>query len=161
MDHPLPPAGGRSGGRKLSPLQYALYLLRNRSRSKKEIATKLRDREYSDEDIAAATKDLERIGFLDDKKYATNYAQDKVRLYRRGRHRIALELIQKGVPKEIINEAVAAVESEQELEAARSLLASKERQWRDLTERKRFEKSVHLLQRRGFPGSIIRQLLKR
>ncbi len=147
--------------RPLPPLQYALYLLRNRARSKRDILVKLGDKGYEDSEITQTITDLERIGFLDDKKYAANYSHDKVRIYRRGRHRIALELIQKGIPKEIINEAVKAIEQGDELAAARSLLESKQKQWRDLTERKRFEKSVHLLQRRGFPGAVIREVLKK
>jgi len=147
--------------RPLPPLQYALYLLKNRSRSKREITVKLRDREYSDEEINQTVKDLEQIGFLDDKKYAANYAHDKVRIYRRGRHRIFLELLQKGVPKDLINEAIEQIEMPSELEAARSLLKSKERSWANLTERKRFERSISLLQRRGFPGAVIREVLKR
>ncbi len=147
--------------RPLPPLQYALYLLRNRARSKRDMLVKLRDKGYEDDQITKTIADLERIGFLDDQKYAANYSHDKVRLYRRGRHRIALELIQKGIPKEIINEAVGAIDQEEELAAARSLLESKQRSWRELTERKRFEKSVHLLQRRGFPGTLIREVLKK
>lgn len=152
-----PPAGG---GRKLPPLQYALYLLRNRARSKRDMLVKLRDKGYEGDEIDTTVKKLEKIGFLDDQKYAASYSHDKIRIYRRGRHRIALELIQKGIPKELINEAIGAIEPEEELTAAQSLLKSKEQQWRNLTERKRFEKSVHLLQRRGFPGTVIREVLK-
>ena len=147
--------------RPLPPLQYALYLLRNRARSKRDMLVKLRDKGYDDEAIKTTVEKLEKIGFLDDQKYATNYSRDKVVIYRRGRHRIALELMQKGIPKEIINQATGAIEPDEELAAARSLLQSKERQWRDLTDRKRFEKSVILLQRRGFPGTVIREVLKK
>jgi regulatory protein len=146
--------------RPLPPLQYALYLLKNRSRSRKEITVKLRDKGYSDEEIGQTVSDLERIGLLDDRKYAENYVHDKVRIYRRGRHRIGLELIQKGVPKELVNEALSAIETNDELAAAKSLLKSKERSWANLTERKRFERAISLLQRRGFPGAVIRQVLK-
>ena len=146
--------------RPLPPVQYALYLLRNRARSKRDMRIKLRDKGYDDQQIDQTIADLERIGFLDDQKYAANYSHDKVTIYRRGRHRIALELIQKGIPKEIIKGAVDSIDHGDELSAARSLLESKQHQWRDLTERKRFEKSVHLLQRRGFSGAVIRELLR-
>ncbi|MEX1051780.1 MAG: regulatory protein RecX [Patescibacteria group bacterium] len=147
--------------RPLPPLQYALYLLRNRARSKRDMLVKLRDKGYENNEVVATVEKLEKIGLLDDQKYAQNYTHDKIRIYRRGRHRIFLELLQKGVPKDLINEAIGGIEQDQELEAARSLLESKERQWRDLTERKRYEKSVHLLQRRGFPGAVIREVLKK
>ena len=147
--------------RPLSPLQYSLYLLRNRSYSKYNMVAKLRDKKYESEQIDQTIKDLERIGFLDDKKFADNYAQDKVRIYRRGRHRIYLELLRKGVPKDTIKEAINHIKSDQELEAAKSIIKSKQRLWRDLSEQKRFERSFALLQRRGFPIVVIKEILKK
>ena len=157
---PNPPAGG-GGRRVLSPLQYALYLLRNRSYSKHIMSTKLRDKKYDVDQVNQTIKKLERIGFIDDKKFAENYAQDKVRIYRRGRHRIYLELLQKGVPKDIIINATNNIGSEQELEAAKSIVKSKQKQWRNLTDQKRYERSFALLQRRGFPMAAIKEVIKR
>lgn len=125
------------------------------------MTAKLRYKKYEDEQVEQTIKELEKIGFIDDKKFADNYAQDKVRIYRRGRHRIYLELLQKGVPKEIIKEATERIDGEQELEAAKSIIKSKLRQWRDLTDQKRFERSFALLQRRGFPITIIKEVVKR
>ena len=147
--------------RPLSPLKYSLYLLGNRSYSKHSMVVKLRDRKYDDQQIDQTVKELERIGLLDDKKFADNYAQDKVRIYRRGRRRIYLELLQKGVAKDIIKEATNRIGDQQELEAAESIVKSKQRQWQHLTDQKRFERSFALLQRRGFPIAIIKEVLKK
>lgn len=145
---------------KHSPLEYALYLLSRRSRTVFEIKRKLLEKEYSAEDIEATVSRLDKIGLLDDQKFAENYAGDKVRIYRRGRHRIGMELVLKGVSKEIIAEAVAAINEDDEYAAAVSLLEGRRRSWQDLHERKRFERAFQLLQRRGFSGKIVRKAIE-
>lgn len=146
---------------KRSATAYALYLLGRKARSKREIIEKLRAKEYPESEIAATVSQLEKNRLIDDVIFSKIYAEDKVRIYRRGRHRIALELLQKGIDKELIQEVTKNINSEVELEAARSLLESKTRQWRQLTDRQRFERSVSLLQRRGFSGVIIRQAIEK
>lgn len=146
---------------KRSATAYALYLLGRKARSKREIIEKLRAKEYPESEIAATVSQLEKNRLIDDVIFSKIYAEDKVRIYRRGRHRIALELLQKGIDKELIQEVTKNINSEVELEAARSLLESKTRQWRQLTDRQRFERSVSLLQRRGFSGATIRQAIEK
>lgn len=146
---------------KRSATAYALYLLSRKARSKREIIEKLRAKEYPESEIATTVSQLEKNRLIDDVIFSKIYAEDKVRIYRRGRHRIALELLQKGIDKELIQEVTKNINSEVELEAARSLLESKTRQWRQLTDRQRFERSVSLLQRRGFSGATIRQAIEK
>lgn len=122
---------------------------------------KLSEKDYLPDEITATLESLEKNNLINDTVFARNYAQDKVRIYRRGRHRIGLELIQKGIDKELVKLATSEIKEEDELEAAKSLLKGKERNWADLTERKRFERSISLLQRRGFSGAVIRQALVR
>lgn len=146
---------------KRSAIAYALYLLGRRARSKREILDKLQAKGYSKPELSDAISLLEKNHLINDAKFSQTYAEDKVRIYRRGRHRIALELLQKGIDKELIQEVTKNINSEVELEAARSLLESKTRQWRQLTDRQRFERSVSLLQRRGFSGATIRQAIEK
>jgi regulatory protein len=141
---------------KRSATAYALYLLGRKARSKREIIEKLRAKEYPESEIATTVSQLEKNRLIDDVIFSKIYAEDKVRIYR-----IALELLQKGIDKELIQEVTKNINSEVELEAARSLLESKTRQWRQLTDRQRFERSVSLLQRRGFSGAIIRQAIEK
>ena len=145
---------------KHSAMEYALYLLSRRSRSTAEIKRKLLEKEYPAEDIEATITRLHKIGLLDDQKFAANYAGDKVRIYRRGRHRIGMELMLKGVSKEIIAEAVANINEDDEYAAAVSLLEGRRRSWADLHERKRFERAFQLLQRRGFSGKVVRRAVE-
>lgn len=143
-----------------SPLRYALYLLGRRARSVSELRQRLSNRDYTAEDIATTLAFLEKNRLIDDAQFAHAYAQDKVRIYRRGRHRIAMELLLKGVNKELVEAATKKIDPSQELEAAVSILKARERSWSKLTDRQRFERSVALLQRRGFSGSVIRQAMR-
>lgn len=145
---------------KNDPLKYALYLLGRRGRTRYEIKSKLFEKGHEAEAVEATLKRLEEMTLLDDKTYAELYARDKVGIYRRGRYRIGLELRRKGVDKELVDEAVRNIQEADELAAAISLLKGRQRAWADLHERKRFERSTHLLQRRGFSGKIIRQAIE-
>jgi len=144
-----------------SAAQYALYLLGRRARTQRELRQKLTDKGYELDQVEKVLQNLQDINLINDEQFAHNYAQDKVRIYRRGRHRIGLELIHKGIDKELVKQATEKIKEEDELEAAKSLLKGKERNWANLTDRKRFERSISLLQRRGFSGSVIRQAISK
>lgn len=144
---------------KISSLKYALYLLGRRSRTSFELKTKLSEKNYLEQEIEETIAKLEKAKLIDDERFAQNYAEDKVLIYRRGRHRIALELLQRGLTKDQIKKAFEAVNDEDELEAAKSLLKSKERQWTKLDPIARKRRATSLLQRRGFGVKIISELL--
>lgn len=80
-----------------------------------------------------ATKDAawtiaERLilqGRLDDLAYAKSYVRDGIRLKQRGKKRLGLELRQKGIPNDIIQEAFSQLGNEEELDALRSLVQKK------------------------------------
>jgi regulatory protein len=55
---------------------------------------------------------LRELNYLDDAKYALNYASQHVKIRRQGRFRIARELRARGVPDRYIDEAIAKVFAE-------------------------------------------------
>lgn len=138
---------------------YSLYLLGRRGRTKYELRSKLIEKKYERPEIENAISELERMGLLDDKKFAELYSRDKVSIYRRGKFRIALELLRKGVQRDFIDEALETVEEGDELEAARSLAKSRIKNWLNLEELKRKHRLLSLLQRRGFSPTIIRKVM--
>ncbi len=145
--------------KKQNPLSYALYLLGRRGRTRYELRSKLFEKDYPAEEIDATLDKLIKMKLLDDRQYAELYARDKVGIYRRGRYRIGLELLRKGVAKDVIDEALLTLEEQDELDAAKSLLRGKRRAWAELHERKRFERAMALLGRRGFSGKVIKQAI--
>ncbi len=143
-----------------SSLNYALYLLGRRGRSVYELRSKLFEKEFEAVEIEKTLQKLTKLGFLDDQKFAELYARDKVTIYRRGRYRIAQELRLKGVDKEVVEATIKEVNPSDELASAVSLLKGRARAWRGLTDRQRFERGVHLLQRRGFGGATIKEAVQ-
>lgn len=85
----------------------ALYYLAKRQHSVSELSKKLADKEYCAEDIAKVTEKLKSISFLDDKEFAYSRIRYRYETSKWGLTRIKLELNQKGVDREIIDQAIA------------------------------------------------------
>ncbi|MEK7202044.1 MAG: regulatory protein RecX [Patescibacteria group bacterium] len=143
-----------------SALEYALKLLGYRARTEKELRERLRDKKYQPEEIDVVLAKLAKIGFVDDQKFAENYVRDKLSISRRGPRRIYFELIKHGVAKEIAEQATKAIEKEEELATAQSLLRSRQRQWAKLEPQAKKRRAIGLLARRGFSSDLIFLLIK-
>ena len=89
----------------------ALRLLNYRFRSVVEMERKLRDRGFSADEIAAEIERLTEERWLDDARFAREYALSKLRA-RKGARRIEMELRNFGVAKDLIREALADVADE-------------------------------------------------
>ncbi len=89
--------------------EYALYLLEYRDHCRAELVKKLSDKiEY---DIALEIADrMEELDLLDDMKYAKKLAFFLMNVKKRGERRVMSEMLLKGLDREIIKEAIEAVE---------------------------------------------------
>ena len=105
---------------------------------------------YGEEAVEAAVLRMEELGLINDLDYGRRYAADAVNLRGWPRRRIAMELQKKGVPAEVIEEALADITEETEIETAGRLRDRKER-----------DKVKAALQRRGFSYEVIRQAVSR
>lgn len=85
----------------------ALYYLAKRQHSVAELNKKLKDKEHNLDDIEKVNKKLLDLNFLDDKEFAFSRIRYRYETSRWGVTRIKLELGQKGVDKEIIEQSVA------------------------------------------------------
>ncbi|MGI9308894.1 MAG: regulatory protein RecX, partial [Gammaproteobacteria bacterium] len=79
----------------------AMNLLARREHSQAELRTKLKDREYSDPEIADALEGLLRDGLISDERFAEAFVASRVRRGQ-GPVRIRVELERRGVPDELI-----------------------------------------------------------
>jgi regulatory protein len=132
-----------------------------RSRSRAEILKKLRDKEFSPTMIEAVVEHLLRLGYIDDRKFACQWATSRARLRGYGRHRIEQELRQKGVDREIIREALnEAVPPEDERENARRVAEKKLRTMKRVEPEVRRRRLAGFLERKGFPHEIVWDILR-
>jgi regulatory protein len=151
-----------------SPLNYALRLLKNRLKSAWEIDQALLRRGVEEADRQLVITRLTEMDLLNDLRFARAWIHTRDRLAPRGEYLLKMELIKKGIPKEIITEALTErkqnVEDEEqeqlsEEELARNLLASKERAYAHLDSETRKRRLTSLLMRRGFSYETARRIL--
>src|SRR5260370_40828890 len=81
--------------------------LMRRAHSISEMKKHLERRAEDKELIPAVIARLRELDYLDDAKYALNYASQHVKIRRQGRFRIARELRARGVPDRYIDDAIA------------------------------------------------------
>lgn len=148
------------------PLGYALSLLKRRLRSRRELEQALLRKGFEKEEISQALQQLEEQKFVDDKHFAEAWSRTRDVLSPRGKSRLRLELMEKGIPKEVINQVLLerqelAEEGEQpsELELAKDAVARRERVYAHLAPEVRARRLMSFLQRRGFSYEVIRRIL--
>jgi len=113
----------------------ALRLLALRDRSRKEVEGRLIEKGYTREIVDQILRELEFLGYIEDRRYALKFASDAVRRKNAGPAAIRYGLQQKGIPGDIIEETVSKVfqENDEKEVAARALRKRLEGDQRDRT----------------------------
>jgi regulatory protein len=140
----------------------ALALVARRELSVAECRTRLLDRDHEPAEIEAALSELVTAGALDDGRVARAYARTAVAVKGRGRLRIARELDEKGIPKQIANEALAEVFGELDERSLVSKAVQKKLRGRPgLSSTSEYASLYQYLMRQGFsPGVVVAELRK-
>jgi regulatory protein len=150
---------------KNRPLELALYYLSRQAQTIKQIRDKLTRKEFESSEIEAVINRLKELGFLDDAKYAKDFIRISKLGKPKGKYRIRLELIKKGIDKELIEVALEEGfdEGEQEelIDAAAKVYLKK---IRNLPREKVYTRLMGYLLRRGFDyGKVsgkVKEILK-
>ena len=87
-----------------------------------ELRARLERKHVSPEAIDDAVAELEETGFLDDARYARQFAEDKRELEQWGTDRIAQDLRRRGIAPQLIDAAVSTHDRDSELRTALLLL---------------------------------------
>ncbi len=104
---------------------------------------------------------LRELDYLDDARYALNYARQHAQLRRQGRFRIARELRGRGVPDRHIEAALEAVFAEtDESASARTRLKRRLSRVRGKLDQRKIASLYRSLLRAGFSSDIIRAELR-
>ena len=134
----------------------ALYLLTDMDRTEKELSDKLKKSGYSEDTIARTMEYVRSFGYIDDRRYAEkfiDYAKEK-----KSRVRIVYDLTQKGVSRDIIDEAFESAEEWDEKDLIRTLAEKKLRNM-DTADQASYTKVASYLSRKGFQGTDIAAVL--
>jgi len=161
------PDDGAEGERRraLDPaqrLQHALDLafryLGPRARTEVEMRRYLEGKRVEPETIEQALGSLRDQGYLDDARFAREFAEDKRLLEEWGADRIERKLLSLGVPAELVGAAVSARDRSGEAEAARALLQRRFPQLSD--EPRELRRAIGVLVRKGYDSELAWELVR-
>ena len=138
----------------------AYRYLSYRPRSYSEVERKLRDKGFDDVTVRIVLSNLIRLGYIDDEKFADQWAQSRIRLRGLGRRRIEQELRDKGVDRETARRALDDVlTADLEIETARRAAERKLLTMRTLDRETKRRRLAGFLERKGFSFAVIRQII--
>ncbi|OSC64013.1 recombination regulator RecX [Streptomyces sp. Alain-F2R5] len=141
-----------------------LRLLTGTPRTRAQLADALRKREIPDEAAEEVLSRFEEVGLINDSAFADAWVESRHHGRGLARRALARELRTKGVDATLIDAAVSRLDSEQEEETARELVARKLRATRGLDRDKRLRRLAGMLARKGYPEGmalrVVRQALE-
>jgi regulatory protein len=143
--------------KKNPALTRALNLLSKRSYSEKRIREKLsedfrsatRKSNLDPSDIDAAIKRLLELSFLDDKRFADSLSREMAEFRHFGPRRIYMELIKKGIPKDLAKETTDNIEHSFD-ESLDEVLKKYLKKCKNVPREKVYNRALGFMIRRGF-----------
>jgi len=144
-----PPADAEEVARKI-----LLDQLTGQARSRKELADKLAKKNVPTEVAERLLDRFEEVGLVDDEAYARMWIASRQPGKGLAGRALAQELRRKGVDEEIVREAVAEIDPEDEEEAARALVRKKLRSLRNVDRTTATRRLVGMLARKGYGSGL-------
>lgn len=134
----------------------ALDYLSRRPYSEKELAKKLREKDFPDEAIEGVIARLRELSLLNDEHYAEILAEQLYNNKHYGTRRILQELALRGVSREIAQNAVEALDKDD----VNSIILLLERKFHDkIKDEKGKQRTINTLLRYGYSFSDVKQAL--
>lgn len=133
----------------------AADLLSRRDHSRGELLIKLRRKGFA-KGAEEALEKLEEYGYIDDERFARNYASELFRVKHFGKRRISQELYKKGISREIAD----AVTDELDFESGNLAELIEKKYYRCLDSEKGIKKTVNALLRMGYSYGEIKASLE-
>ena len=134
----------------------AMNLLQKRDYTERKLRDKLREGMYTDEVIDETIDYLKSYKYIDDERFAGDYIRYQMNL--RSKNRIRQDLIQKGIPSDLIERLMEEAYSEEienpELSLCVSLLKKKHYDPNKITFEEK-QKLMAFLYRKGFGNDVI------
>jgi regulatory protein len=143
----------RGAASQARALELAYRYLNRRERTVHELRQHLAGRDLEPAAVDAAIGELTEAGYLDDRRYARIFAQDKRALEQWGSSRIRQALIGRGIDRELIEAALAEPgQADDERERALAVL---ERRFADPPrDRGEQQRALGVLLRRGYDPEL-------
>ncbi|MFE3309118.1 recombination regulator RecX, partial [Embleya sp. NPDC059213] len=137
-----------------------LRLLTGRARTRAQLADALRRREVPDEVAEYVLGRFTDVGLIDDTAFAGAWVDTRHTGKGLARRALARELRQRGVDAVVVDEAIARLDPEQELETARALVARRLPGTRGLDRDKRIRRVAGMLARKGYGEGLALRVVR-
>ena len=138
----------------------AVDALSRRARSRGELTEILKKKLVPDEVIDRLLDRLVAQRLIDDRTFALEWSQLRHRSKGLSRRVLAQELRKKAISQELIDEVLAEISREDEIVAARNLVAKKLRSLTRFDSDVQYRRAHALLARKGYSSSIISEALR-
>ncbi|MCQ2001949.1 regulatory protein RecX [Arthrobacter zhaoxinii] len=127
-------------------------------KSRRQLETKLAEREIPPDAAAAVLDRFEEVQLVDDAEFARLWVRSRSQSKSLARGALRRELTEKGIAPDLAAEALEQLSADDELEAARSLARKKLQVSADLSDRsirdKQTRRLVGMLARKGYSPSL-------
>ena len=150
-----PEADAEAVGRKI-----LLDQLTGQARSRAELAAKLARKQVPDEVAARLLDRFEEVGLVDDAAFARDWVQSRQAGRGLARRALTVELRRKGVDQEVIADAVATVDPDDEVASARELVRRKLRSVERFDRPTQVRRLAGMLARKGYPSAVTFQVVR-
>ncbi|MBN2550584.1 MAG: RecX family transcriptional regulator [Anaerolineales bacterium] len=127
--------------------QRALNYINYQPRTQAEIRRNLQEHQVSQENIENVIQRLSQAGLIDDARYAQAWVENRSEMRPRGRRLLAYEMHRRGIPQELVEQALETVDDEQ---LAYQAAQKQARKLRELEWKAFREKLYRFLASRGF-----------
>lgn len=139
----------------------ALRIIERAYKTEKEVKDKLKLKGYDDNSISKSIEFLREYNYINDKNYVKSFINDKLKTM--GSQKIKYSLIQKGIPKEIIEDALSGLNKENEKDIALNIAKKK----LDIIKKKENDnykisgKLYRYLISKGYENDVINDIVKK
>ena len=134
---------------------YVLRLVAFRDRTEKEIIEKLREKNYGENEIEDEINFLKNYGYINDLRFAEHFTHDAINLKKWGKIRIRMELVKKGIDRDVADNVIENAFSE--IDEDRVLLQMQSRfKNSDFSNMKERTRIFNFFIRRGFSAEEIK-----
>lgn len=136
----------------------ALRMIGRRPHSTSEVKRKLKEQGIEQAVIEWTCELLKKQNYINDEEFAKMWTEHRIYSQKKGRNLVRQELQQKGVSKELVKDAMEAIDPDEELQGALKLGQNKWKQTSGTVLDRKRKTGAYLL-RRGFTNSIVSKTL--
>ncbi|HUV04614.1 MAG TPA: RecX family transcriptional regulator [Armatimonadota bacterium] len=137
----------------------ALRLLEYRPRSRAELARRLSQAGFAEDIVEETLTRLADLGLIDDVQFSRSWVRHRLAGKAMGKTRIKWELRQKGIPTEVAEEALSAVDAYTEHQLALDAARRRWEKYNESDERTRRRRLASFLRRQGFDWDVITKII--